>query len=230
MSSHGEVTATAHSTSTARRSTGPRRRRRRARRTSRCSSAGSSRSRSRRRRASSSSRSRRRRCSRKEIMHFSRQLSVFVEAGIPIMEALEVIAEETTDKLFKKVLLDMSSELQAGDTFASAAAAHPEAFPRYYVGDPRVSRADRNTRHRPRPNSPTTWSGTSRPGRQDHVGADLPGRGGGHGHRHGHRPGHLRAAEFATFFKSLNAKLPLPTRMLLSVSDFISTGGGPSLA
>ena len=66
-------------------------------------------------------------------MHFSRQLSVFVEAGIPIMEALEVIAEETTDKLLKKVLLDMVGELQAGDTFAAAAAAHPEAFPRYYV-------------------------------------------------------------------------------------------------
>ena len=70
---------------------------------------------------------------RKEIMHFSRQLSVFVEAGIPIMEALEVIAEETTDKLLKKVLLDMVTELQAGDTFAAAAASHPEAFPRYYV-------------------------------------------------------------------------------------------------
>jgi len=30
-------------------------------------------------------------------------------------------------------LLDMVVELQAGDTFASAAASHPEAFPRYYV-------------------------------------------------------------------------------------------------
>ena len=70
---------------------------------------------------------------RKEIMHFSRQLSVFVEAGIPIMEALELISEETTDKLLKKVLLDMVLELQAGDTFAGAAGAHPEAFPRYYV-------------------------------------------------------------------------------------------------
>ena len=67
--------------------------------------------------------------SRKEVMHFSRQLGVFVEAGIPIMEALEVISEETTDKLLKKVLLDMVDELQAGDTFAAAAAAHPEAFP-----------------------------------------------------------------------------------------------------
>ena len=34
-------------------------------------------------------------------MHFSRELGVFVKAGIPIMEALEVISEETTDKLLK---------------------------------------------------------------------------------------------------------------------------------
>ena len=67
--------------------------------------------------------------SRKEVMHFSRQLSVFVEAGIPIMEALEVISEETTDKLLKKVLLDMVVQIQAGETFAAAAASHPEAFP-----------------------------------------------------------------------------------------------------
>src|SRR6516164_6181253 len=45
--------------------------------------------------------------SRKDLMHFSRQLGVFVKAGIPIMEALEVIAEETTDKLLKSALTDM---------------------------------------------------------------------------------------------------------------------------
>ena len=71
---------------------------------------------------------------RKDIMHFSRQLGVFVKAGIPIMEALEVISEETTDKLLKAALLDMIERLQAGDTFASAAGAHPEAFPDYYLG------------------------------------------------------------------------------------------------
>src|ERR1700691_1387018 len=36
---------------------------------------------------------------RKDVMHFSRQLGVFVQAGVPIMEALDVIAEEVTDKL-----------------------------------------------------------------------------------------------------------------------------------
>ena len=41
---------------------------------------------------------------RKEIMHFSRQMGVFMKAGIPIMEALEVIELETTEKLMKKVI------------------------------------------------------------------------------------------------------------------------------
>src|SRR6185437_4816922 len=71
---------------------------------------------------------------RKEIMHFSRQLGVFMKAGIPIMEALEVIEQETTEKLFKKILHEMIEDLRAGDTFAAAASSHPEAFPNFYVG------------------------------------------------------------------------------------------------
>ena len=41
---------------------------------------------------------------REEVMHFSRQLGVFVKAGIPILDSLEIIEGETTNKLFKKVL------------------------------------------------------------------------------------------------------------------------------
>src|SRR3984885_4202621 len=54
---------------------------------------------------------------RKEIMHFSRQMGVFMKAGIPIMEALEVIEQETTEKLFKKILHEMIEDLRAGETF-----------------------------------------------------------------------------------------------------------------
>src|ERR1039458_4945495 len=71
---------------------------------------------------------------RKEIMHFSRQMGVFMKAGIPIMEALEVIETETTEKLMKKVIVEMIEDLRAGDTFAAAARTHPEAFPNFYVG------------------------------------------------------------------------------------------------
>jgi type IV pilus assembly protein PilC len=159
--------------------------------------------------------------SRKEVMHFSRQLSVFVEAGIPIMEALEVIAEETSDKLLKRVLLDMVLELQAGDTFASAAASHPEAFPRYYVA---------------------VLESAELTGTLDAVLLELA--------QYLETDIEARSAitsaliypavvavmaigtvivlatfvlpKFKTFFSSLNAKLPLPTRMLLSISGFIS--------
>ena len=67
-------------------------------------------------------------------MNFTRQLAVFMRAGIPIMEALEVIVEETQKRCCKNVLATMIDGLRAGDTFAAAAAAHPEAFPNYYVG------------------------------------------------------------------------------------------------
>lgn len=160
--------------------------------------------------------------SRKEIMHFSRQLSVFVEAGIPIMEALEVIADETTDKLLKKVLLDMVTELQAGDTFASAAASHPEAFPRYYVAV--LESAELTGTLDSVLLELASYLETDIEARSAVTSALI-------------YPAVVAAMavvtvivlatfvlpKFRTFFASLNAKLPLPTRMLLSISGFVST-------
>ncbi len=65
---------------------------------------------------------------KKELMFFSRQLAVFVKAGVPILEALEVINDEISDKRFHRVVDEMIEALQAGDTFSSAAASHPEAL------------------------------------------------------------------------------------------------------
>jgi type IV pilus assembly protein PilC len=144
-----------------------------------------------------------------------------VEAGIPIMEALDVIAGETTDKLLKKVLLDMAVQIREGDTFASAAAAHPEAFPKYYVA---------------------VLESAELTGTLDKVLEELA--------DYIERDVEARSAmtsaliypavvavmavvtvvilasyvlpKFRTFFASLGAKLPLPTRMLLSASGFVS--------
>jgi type IV pilus assembly protein PilC len=158
---------------------------------------------------------------RKEIMHFSRQLGVFMKAGIPIMEALEVIEEETTEKLMKKVLHQMIEDLRAGDTFASAAASHPEAFPPFYVGilesaeltgnldtvlNQLAEYIERDVEARSTLTSaliyPGVVAGMSVVTVVILAGFVLP--------------------RFRVFFKSLNAKLPLPTRMLLSMSGFIS--------
>src|SRR3954463_4287292 len=74
------------------------------------------------------------RIKRRELMHFSRQMSVFVTAGIPILEALNAITEEMGNKHFKEVLSQMSDDLQSGETFAGAAEKHKRVFPDYYRG------------------------------------------------------------------------------------------------
>ena len=74
------------------------------------------------------------RMKRKELMHFSRQLAVFVKAGIPIMDALNTIAEEAQDPVVRKVTSGMAEMLRQGSTFSEAARAFPEAFPPVYLG------------------------------------------------------------------------------------------------
>ncbi len=71
---------------------------------------------------------------KKELMHFSRQLSVFVKAGIPILDSLDTIAEEAQDRVLRKVIVSMTDQLRQGSTFSAAAKAHPEAFPPFYLG------------------------------------------------------------------------------------------------
>jgi type IV pilus assembly protein PilC len=159
---------------------------------------------------------------RKEIMHFSRQMGVFMKAGIPIMEALEVIQLETTEKLMKKVISEMVDALRAGDTFAAAAASHPEAFPNFYIGILESAELTGNL-------------DTVLDQLADYIERDVEAR------------STLTSAliypavvfcmsigvvivlatfvmpRFVVFFKSLHAKLPLPTRMLLSASSAFST-------
>jgi type IV pilus assembly protein PilC len=159
---------------------------------------------------------------RKDLMHFSRQLAVFVKAGVPILEALGIINEEITDKRFHIVIEQMIEGLEAGDTFSGAAAAHPEAFPEFYVG---------------------VLGSAELTGELDKVLNQLS----EYIERDTEAKGKLAAAlvypgiimmmsivtvlvmsvfvlpRFRTFFTSLHAKLPLPTRMLLGLTTLATT-------
>jgi type IV pilus assembly protein PilC len=158
---------------------------------------------------------------RKEIMHFSRQLSVFIKAGIPIMEALDVIEGETTETLMKKILLEMIEDLRAGDTFAAAAASHPEAFPNYYIG--MLESAELTGNLDSVLNQLAEYIERDVEARGTLTSALI-------------YPGIVLAMSvvtvvvlaafvlprFRVFFTSLGAKLPLPTRLMLSMSGFVS--------
>ena len=71
---------------------------------------------------------------KKELMHFTRQLAVFVKAGIPITEALDIIGDETSDVALRRTIVSMTENLRNGGTLSDAAKKHPEAFPTYYLG------------------------------------------------------------------------------------------------
>lgn len=166
-----------------------------------------------------------RRVSRKELMHFSRQLAVFVRAGVPILDALETMGEEIADNRLRTAVTDLADRLRAGETFSGAAAKHPNVFPEYYMAVLRSSEFTGNL-------------DIVLDQLADYIERDLDAR------------KKVQAAlvypaltmvmavvtvvvltvyvlpRFERFFESLDAKLPLATRMLLNTSHWLGDWWG----
>ena len=68
-----------------------------------------------------------------EIMHFSRQMGTFMRAGVPIMEALENLRQDTSSKKFAQVLGDVIDRVGAGRSVAEAVGQHADIFPPYFL-------------------------------------------------------------------------------------------------
>jgi type IV pilus assembly protein PilC len=68
----------------------------------------------------------------KEIVVFVRQLSTMIDAGLPLVQGLEVLASQQENKTFKKILQDTKSDVESGSTFADALKKHPKQFDRLF--------------------------------------------------------------------------------------------------
>jgi type IV pilus assembly protein PilC len=68
----------------------------------------------------------------KEIVVFTRQLSTMIDAGLPLVQGLEVLASQQKNKTFKKILQDTKSDVESGSTFADALKEHPKQFDRLF--------------------------------------------------------------------------------------------------
>ncbi len=68
-----------------------------------------------------------------DLVIFSRQLSTMVEAGIPILQALDALQEQMTHKYFKNVITAVRDDIQVGSSLSAAFAKHPKAFDALYV-------------------------------------------------------------------------------------------------
>ena len=68
----------------------------------------------------------------KDIVIFTRQLSTMIDAGLPLVQGLEVLASQQENKTLKKILLDTKSDVESGSTFADALKKHPKQFDRLF--------------------------------------------------------------------------------------------------
>ena len=159
-----------------------------------------------------------------EISNLSRQLSAFLKAGVPVIDAMDAIAQETKSKELRAMLQEMVTQLRAGDPFSDAVSSHARHFPSYYPGIVRSAELsgrldvvleqlaeyiDRDLQTRRRVKSALTYPAVI--GVMSVitviilVGFVLP--------------------KFKVFFESFDAKLPLTTRSLLALGDFVETSG-----
>ena len=64
---------------------------------------------------------------------FSRQLATMVDSGIPVVSALDVLAEQMEDRGFKHILKKLRDDVEAGSSLSEAAARHPKAFSDFFI-------------------------------------------------------------------------------------------------
>jgi type IV pilus assembly protein PilC len=156
----------------------------------------------------------------KDLMHLSRQLAAFLRAGIPILDGLDLLGREASNTTLRRTLADVAEGLRQGEPLAEAFDRHPKVFPQAYRSMIRSAELS---------------------GSLDTVLDRLT----VYIEREVEAKGKIRSAmiypavivvlsisvsvllvtfvlpKFRVFFESFDQELPLPTRMLLGLSDFV---------
>lgn len=69
----------------------------------------------------------------KEIVVFTRQFATMIDAGLPLVQCLEILASQQDNKVFKKTLMEIRQSVEGGLTFAAALKQHPKIFSTLYA-------------------------------------------------------------------------------------------------
>ena len=69
----------------------------------------------------------------KEIVIFTRQFSTMINAGLPLVQCLDILSSQQSNPTFKKVLSQIKTDVEGGSTFADALSKHPKIFDNLYV-------------------------------------------------------------------------------------------------
>jgi type IV pilus assembly protein PilC len=69
----------------------------------------------------------------KSLVVFTRQFSTMIDAGLPLVQALDILGSAEPNKNFKKVIKQVQSDIESGTTLADAMGKHPKVFNQLYV-------------------------------------------------------------------------------------------------
>ena len=69
----------------------------------------------------------------KTLMIFTRQIATLIDAGLPLLRGLTVLAKQEPDPVLRKVIVSLAEGVQGGGTFSESLASHPRIFNKLYV-------------------------------------------------------------------------------------------------
>src|SRR6266851_5941666 len=68
-----------------------------------------------------------------DMVIFTRQLATMIDAGLAMVQSLQALAEQTTNKVMRDTIKDVCARVEGGDSFSEALQKHPKVFVRLYV-------------------------------------------------------------------------------------------------
>ncbi len=69
----------------------------------------------------------------KDIVIFVRQFATMIDAGLPLVQCLDILGSQQPNPTFKKVILQVKDDVEGGSTFADALKKHPKVFDTLFV-------------------------------------------------------------------------------------------------
>jgi type IV pilus assembly protein PilC len=69
----------------------------------------------------------------KDLVVFTRQFSTMIDAGLPLVQGLNMLTEQSQNRTFKRILSQVTRDVEGGSTLADALAKHPKVFDSLYV-------------------------------------------------------------------------------------------------
>ncbi|MEW6667233.1 MAG: type II secretion system F family protein [Thermodesulfobacteriota bacterium] len=70
---------------------------------------------------------------KKDLVIFTRQFSTMIDAGLPLVQGLQILSEQSENPTFKALLKEVNKDVEGGSTLAEALKKHPEVFDNLFV-------------------------------------------------------------------------------------------------